>query len=178
MMLYLYLRTIHPEFFKIYAWRSYRGPDLEAEVWITGLSHVLTVRRLSKNRTAERCLTEVIGPAGLEIPDRGRVQSLALVGEDEAAFHLRNGFHHQISFATETLDDEHFASSYEELRAQAHKEGVSCEYRIEGVEKKMWPLALMFPDHARGGFLLHAFHVFPEQRSILKTQTLIELPEK
>jgi len=178
MVMHLYLRTIHPEFFKIFAWRSYRGPEMEAEIWITGLSHVLTVRRLSKGRAAERCITEVIAPAGTPMPDRGRVQTLALVGEDESAFQLRNGFHHQISFESETLKEELFAAAYEELRALAHKEGLSCEYRVEGVEKKLWPLALMFPDHARGGFLLHAFHVFPEYLTILKTQTLIELPEK
>jgi len=63
------------------------------------------------------------------------------------------------------------------LYAQGRNEGLSCEYRVDGLDRKLWPLALVFPHHARGGFLLHAFHVFPEYRTILKTQTLIEVPE-
>lgn len=179
MMLYLYLRPLHPEFFKVFAQRFYKGRDLEAEIWITGLSHVLTVRRVGKGlRAQERCVTEIVGPAGLAIPDRGRITALALVGENEARTELRNGFRHQINYESETLDEELFETTYEDLRKQAHKEGLSCEYRIEGIERKLWPLAVTFPDHAGGGFVLHAFHVFPEYRTILKTQTLIEFPER
>ncbi len=178
MMLYLYLRPLHPEFFKVFAQRFYKGRDLEAEIWITGLSHVLTVRRVGKGRSYERCVTEIVGPAGLAIPDRGRIASVALVGEDEARAELRNGFRHRINFETETLNEQLFEAAYEDLRKQALKEGLSCEYRIEGVERKLWPLAVTFPDHAGGGFVLHAFHVFPEYLTILKTQTLIEFPER
>lgn len=173
----LYLRPIHPEFFHIFAWRSYEAADFDAELWITGLSHVLTVRRKARGRAAERCVTEVIGPSGLALPGRGRVESVSLAGEDEAQFALRNGFRYHMSFQTETVEsDDVFASIYNDLRNQAAGEGLSCEYRVEGVERKLWPLALTVPVHTRGGFLLHAFHVFPDFKTILKTQTLIELP--
>lgn len=178
MVMSLYLRPIHPEFFKIFAWRAYEGTGYEAELWITGLSHVLTVRRTA-GRAAERCVTEVIGPSGMPLPERGRVETLPLVGDSEAQFALRNGFTYRISYQAEQLEDaDVFAAIYDDLRNQAHKEGLSCEYRVEGVERDVWPLAMTVPSHARGGFLLHAFHVFPDQKTILKTQTLIEIPQR
>jgi len=181
MELQLYLRPIHPEFFKIFAWRSFEGPGYEAELWITGLSHVLTVRTTSPGgRAAERCVTEVIGPADLPLPKRGRVESLGLKGkgENEARFTLRNRFRYHLTFHFERLAQDVFAATYQDLRQQGHKEGVACEYRLEGQERAMWPLAYTMPTHIRGGFLLHAFHCFPDQATILKTQTLIELPKR
>ncbi|NIA20485.1 MAG: DUF2617 family protein, partial [Anaerolineaceae bacterium] len=180
MELQLYLRPIHPEFFKIFAWRSFEGPGYEAELWITGLSHVLTVRSMSPGgRPAERCVTEVIGPADLPLPKRGRVESLDLKGEDEATFALRNGFRYHLTYHIERLAEDVFAATYEDLRKQGRSaEGVACEYRLEGRERAMWPLAFVMPTHIRGGFLLHAFHCFPDQATILKTQTLIELPKR
>jgi hypothetical protein len=173
----LYLRPIHPEFFQIFTWRSYEGPGYEAEVWITGLSHVLTVRQTGPQlRSAERCVTEVIGPSGMSLPDRGQVESLPLRGEDETSIQLRNGFQYHLQFHCEKLEEHVFATTYEELRTQGLKEGVACEYRVDGLERSTWPFALTVPTHTRGGFLLHAFHCFPDQMTILKTQTLIELP--
>jgi hypothetical protein len=176
MMMSLYLRAIHPEFFRIFAWRSFKTRHYEAELWITGLSHVLTVRQAAGRHSAERCVTEVIGPSHMALPPRGKVQAIPLAGEDEASFALRNGFQYQISFQTETLKDaEVFAALYEDLRHQSHKEGLACEFRTEGVERALWPMALIIPTYTREGFLLYAFHVFPDHQAVLKTQTLIEI---
>jgi len=179
MTMSLYLRPIHPEFFRIFAWRSYKAPEYEAELWITGLSHVLTVSCTGNGRTREGCVAEIIGPGGIDLPQRGLVESLDLAGNNESRFELRNGFRYSISFETETFSDaDLFAAVYDDLRNQGARDGLACEYRIEGVDRTLWPLAMTMPSHARGGFLLHAFHVFPDHRSILKTQTLIEVPPK
>ena len=177
MAIRLYLRSLHPEFFRIFTSRVYRATEYEAELWITGLSHVLTVRHTNGGQSAERCVTEVIGPSGMELPDRGQVEEVSLATDNEAAFSLRNGFRYHISFQTEQVRDEDvFAGIYDDLRNQGTEEGLSCEYRVAGIDRSLWPLALAIPMHARGGFLLHAFHVFPDFRTILKTQTLIEIP--
>ncbi len=118
----------------------------------------------------------MIGPVGGGLPDRGRVEHLELRGESEAKFGLRNGFQYQISFQSERLDGDLLAATYDSLRHQGHAEGLSCEFRVEGVRRDLWPLAMTMPTHARGAFLLHAFHVFPDYKTILKTQTLVELP--
>lgn len=178
MALALYLRPIHPEFFRIFSWQSFTAPEYEADLWITGLSHVVTVRSTAGGRSAERCLTEIIGPDTVALPQRGRAETLPLHDSQEASFGLRNGFTYQISSQVETIDDaDVFAAIYDGLRNQGLREGLSCEYRIEGVERKLWPLAMTVPTHTRGAFLLHAFHVFPDFRTILKTQTLIEVPK-
>lgn len=177
MRMSLYLRPIHPEFFRIFASRTFRGTGYEAELWITGLSHVLTLTRGDSPRGAERCVSEIIGPSSMDLPERGRVEELPLNGTDEVRRTLRNGFRYQISFETELFTDaDVFAAVYDDLRNQGHKEGISCEYRLNGLERDHWPLAMTLPQHARDGFLLHAFHVFPDQMTILKTQTLIEMP--
>jgi hypothetical protein len=179
MTLSLYLRPIHPEFFRIFNWQSYRSANYEAELWITGLSHVLTVRHTGTGRSAERCVTEVIAPEAMAMPERGRVEHVSLASNQEASYGLRNGFRYQLSAETEQVaDDDVFAAIYEDLRNQGHREGLSCEFRVDGFDRSLWPLAITVPNHTRGGFLLHAWHVFPDFRSILKTQTLIEVPEE
>jgi len=179
MMMGLYTRSIHPEFFRIFASRSYKAPEYEAQLWITGLSHVLMVTRTGSLGAKEACITEIIGPADVDLPQRGLVETLPLKGNDESRFELRNGFRYHIGFETETFsDDDLFATVYDDLRNQGATEGLSCEYRLEGVQRRLWPLAMTMPSHARGGFLLHAFHVFPDHRTILKTQTLVEVPQK
>ena len=176
MRMCLYLRPIHPEFFTIFALRTYKGTNFEAELWITGLSHVFTVRRVRGRRAEERCVTEVIGPSSLELPERGLVERVALAGENEASFALKNGFQYHLSFQAETLKElEVFTANYDELRRQGFKEGLSCEYRLQGVSRSLWPLAITVPTQIRDGFLLHAFHIFPDYQTILKTQTLIEM---
>ena len=178
MVLTLYLRPIHPEFFRIYSERSFTAPEYEADLWITGLGHVVTVRSTLGGRTAERCVTEIIGPDAVALPDRGRAELLHLHADQESSFILRNGFTYQLHSQVETIDDaDVFAAIYDGLRNQGLKEGISCEYRLEGVQRKLWPLAMVVPTHTRGAFLLHAFHVFPDFRTILKTQTLIEVPK-
>ncbi len=173
----LYLRPIHPEFFKIHAQRSIRGTSYDADIWVTGLSHVLTVRhRTAPGHAAERCVTEVIGPMGVGLPDRGRVHQVALKGENEASYSLRNGFQYSINYHCEALEEDVFAATYQTLRKQATREALACEFRMEGQEAEMWPLAIIIPTHTRGGLLVHAFHVFPHERTILKTQTLIDMP--
>ena len=179
MRMCLYLRPIHPEFFTIFATRTYKGTDYEAELWITGLSHVFTVRRVGDPRAEQRCVTEVIAPASLDLPARGRVESIDLAGDDEASFALKNGFQYQLTYQAETVKDDHqFAAMYGELRAQGFKEGVSCEYRLQGVSRSHWPLAITIPTQIPSGFVFHAFHIFPDFKTILKTQTLIEMPRK
>jgi len=178
MVVALYLRPIHPEFFHIFASKSFSAPEYEAELWITGLSHVVTVRSTAGGRSAERCVTEIIGPDTLPLPGRGRAEVLPLQDGQEASFGLRNGFRYQISTQVETFDDaDVFAATYESLRHQGRREGISCEFRIEGLQRTLWPLAMTVPTHTRGAFLLHAFHIFPDARTILKTQTLIEVPQ-
>lgn len=173
----LYLRPIHPEFFTIHARRSLSSTSYDVEIWITGLSHVLTLQhRSAGGHTAERCLTEVVGPIGFGLPDRGRVHQVALKGENEVGYTLRNGFQYNINYHCEKLDEDVFAATYDRLRHQQTREALACEFRIEDEQTQRWPLAIVIPTHARGGFLLHAFHVFPHERTILKTQTLIDMP--
>lgn len=179
MVMTLYLRTIHPEFFRIFNRRQYQAPGCEAELWITGLSHVFTVRRRPNGRTPQRCVTEIIAPQNTSLPDRGKVEELKLTGNMETHVTLRNGFAYQLNTQCETIaDDDVFAAIYEDLRNQGHREGLSCEYRINSLDRTLWPLAMAVPQSTRDGFLLHSFHIFPDFKAILKTQTLIEVPQR
>ena len=110
MVMTLYLRTIHPEFFRIFNRRQYQAPGCEAELWITGLSHVFTVRGSPNGRTPQRCVTEIIAPQHVGLPDRGKVEELKLTGNVEAGLTLRNGFVYQLSTQCETIDDNASAS--------------------------------------------------------------------
>ena len=68
----VYLRALHPEFFRIRVRRSIAHSALDSEVWLLDGGHVITFV------DGPNAITEVLAPRDLELPKRGLARTVDL----------------------------------------------------------------------------------------------------
>ena len=76
---YLYQRALHPELFRINQVKRIEQRRYTAEIWIVGLSHVVTVQH------GKHCLTELITDENEVLPKMGLAASFPFRGERDHA---------------------------------------------------------------------------------------------
>jgi len=168
--LLVYDRALHPELFHRYA--SYRVEQgrYHAEIWITGLSHVVTVT------CGRKSLTELLARENDTLPTRGVLTRFRLKGERDHEKRTPDGWGYLVSTQVETMDEALYKSVHHDLLRHTEKRGWFHAY--EG-----WPGGELTPftyiDHeARDReFHVHAFHAYPLERTLVKSQSIIELPD-
>jgi len=83
------------------------------------------------------------------------------------------GVSYQVSFQVETLSPENFCTVHRELVAEGGKGGLVHA----GSPNHRWALTPVSSIHVEawgGGLSLSTFHTFPDECSVVKTQSLIE----
>jgi len=161
----VYLRSLHPEFFTIRARQAFRGPDFSGEIWLLDPGHVISLR------DGPNAVTEVIAPRGIELPPRGLIRTVDLTGENEEAIEVRGLLVYRTAYHLDTQDQATYLREAEELLAGA--EGVA-KLTQPPHEAAARPFSYAVPELRTDSLLVHAWHGFPLERTILKTQTLIE----
>ena len=162
-------RPAHPELFRI--WRSFRvrQGEYQAEVWITGLGHLVTVA--SRGRFA----TEIVGRDTGVLPARGVVSRFRLKGERDFEKELFEGWKYMVSSQVEVMDEGLYKSVHLDLLRHGAKRGVLVTYD-EWAEGELVPFSLVDHEARHCEFHIHAFHAFPAERTVVKTQSLFEVP--
>jgi len=194
----VFLRPLHPEFFTIRARRALESGagGFQAEVWLLDPGHVISFI------AGEQAVTETIAPRDLALPKRGLVREIDLAGEREERFEARGTLVYQMAYQVDAAGPETYRREVEELLAgvrQAHlfaenagdaagRHGDSpavkprqpataravpvpgaCPARVAG---RAFSYAV--PELRANSLLVHTWHGFPAEATILKTQTLIE----
>jgi hypothetical protein len=163
----LYGRPLHPELFEILATRTVRREDYRLTVRITRTGHVITW----ENRDV--CLTEVACAADQELPEKRRLLGYRMRGEHAGAVTCAHGVSYQMSFQVETLSPEIFVHVHEEILADGHKRGLLHNFRPNH-RLALAPLGFVTVEARNNCLLLSAFHTFPAEHTVVKTQSLIE----
>jgi hypothetical protein len=162
----LYGRPLHPELFEILAARRIRRSGYALDLWITTTGHVITWK------DGPSQLTEIVaGPE--ELPDWGLKLRHRLRGERCDMVGGANGISYQVSFQVETLSPENFLTVHSELLSDSGKDGLLHA----SVPNHRWALTPVSSIHVEawgGGLSLSTFHTFPDECSVVKTQSLIE----
>ena len=70
----LFQRPVHPELFQIYAKRRLQTPNYEAEIWVTGCTHVVSVY------VENTWLSEVVSSPGQMLPQHGLIERFQFRG--------------------------------------------------------------------------------------------------
>jgi len=161
----LYLRTLHPEFFTIRARRAFEHSGLEFEVWLLEVGHVVTFI------DGPEAITEVLAPRDLELPKRGLVRTLDLVREHEHRLETRGPIVYHMAYQVDAEDPGTYQREAEELLASARQGHLFSEEPREVARR---PFSYAVPEPKGRGLLVHTWHGFPAESTILKTQTLIE----
>jgi hypothetical protein len=163
----LHGRPLHPEFFDILAERKLRHADFELTVRVTRTGHVISWEN------KDVYLTEVTAAAEQGLPERRRLLHYRLRNEHCATLACAHGVNYQVSFQVEVLSPEIFLHVHDEILADGRKRGLLHSFPSQN-RLCVAPLGLICAEHRPGCLFLSSFHTFPAERTVVKTQSLIE----
>ena len=167
--LFLFERPLHPELFRHYADFRVTQARYHADVWIVGLGHVVTVT------SGAQSITEVMAPDLEILPTRGVVSRFRLKGERDFERELQDNWQYMVSTQVETMDEPLYKSVHNDLLRHTTKRGWHYPYE-EWAESNLAPFTYIDHEARDGEFHVHAFHAFPHDRAIIKSQSIFELP--
>jgi hypothetical protein len=164
----LYGRPLHPELFDILAVRKIQRDGAELTVRITRTGHVISW----ENRDVY--LTEVAAAADQLLPEKRRLLSHRLRGEQSDHLACMHGVSYQMSFQVETLPPEIFLHVHDEILADGTKRGLLHNFQPHH-RLALAPLGFVTVEARAGCLFLSSFHTFPDEHTVVKTQSLIEM---
>lgn len=167
--LFLFDRPLHPELFRHYADFRVRQARYGADVWIVGLGHVVTFT------AGAQVLTEVISVDSELLPARGVLTRFRLKGERDLDRRPPEGLAYMVSTQIETMDEPLYKSVHQDLVRHAAKRGCFQPYEGWG-EGDLVPFSYIDYEARDAEFHVHAFHAFPAEHTIVKTQSIFEIP--
>jgi len=167
LVFHLYDAPLHPELFDTLARRSVRKDDYDLTVRITRTGHALTWQ----SRTAH--LTEVTADSDLPLPAGRAKLKLRIRGEHCASVALGGGLHYQTSYQVEALPVEIFLHVHDEILRDGAKRGLLHNFQPNH-RLALAPLGFVTVEAWAGCLLVSSFHTFPDEHTVVKTQSLIE----
>jgi hypothetical protein len=167
LMLRVYDRALHPEFFDCHGLVVLECGALRVHLRLCSAGHLLCVRR------KQLVLTEAITEKNQSLPPQGCVLQQKVRGCRTRSLPLPEGVRYDIGCQLETLEPELFLRMHEELRSDCAHADLAYEFPSPN---RFSPGALSVVSAAvnRTSVMLHAFHTFPDHCAIIKTQTLFE----
>lgn len=165
----VYGRPLHPELFQVYHSRSVRRGDYQAKIDITSAGHVVTWRY------AGLTLTEVAASAHHPLPQRRRLLSYRLRGQRDDRIDCRGGVCYQVSFQLEPVEPEIFWTFQEELAADGRQQGMFHQFNSSG-RMALGALSYINVETRNRSLLVQAFHTFPDDYAIVKSQSMFQIP--
>jgi hypothetical protein len=164
----LFNRPLHPELFEILAERRVERDDQRLTVRITRAGHVITWEH------NDVWLTEVAAAAADMLPTDGRLMSCRLRGEHLAEVESTPSVRYQMSVQVETLPLEIFLHIHDEIVADGAKRGFLHNFQPNH-RLALAPLGFVTLEGRHDCLVIHAFHTFPDEHTVIKSQSLIEL---
>lgn len=164
----VYGRPLHPELFDILAVRRIERDDYEVAVHVTRSGHLITWRNPDVILTE---LAEVEQP----LSQQHRLFHYKMRGEHAGSISCGHGIKYQMNFQVETLPPEIFLHVHEEILADGGKGGLLHNFQPNH-RLAIAPLGYIAMETRPGCLFLSSFHTFPEENTVVKAQTLIEMP--
>ena len=163
-------RTLHPELFVIQAQTTITHHSFVAHIAITNAGHVVQLK------SSQHLLCEVVAPHRQPLPSRFLLFDKNLRSSRDESLCMPNGVDYHLSFQVERLDPEIYLRLHEEFCIDCKKATLG---HIFATPNRLAPAAVSYlqADLFPRSLLIHAFHTFPENCAVVKTQTLIELPK-
>jgi hypothetical protein len=165
----LYGRPLHPELFEVFASRSVSRGDYEATIQITNAGHVVAWRY------GGLTLTEVACSAHHPLPQKRRLLHYKLKGSRSDKMQCRGGARYQMSFELETVEPAVFWTYQHELTADGVRQGMIHRFDSSG-RMALGALSYVNVETRNRSVLIQAFHTFPDDYAIVKSQSLFEAP--
>jgi hypothetical protein len=165
----LFGRALHPELFKVFATKTVERGDYRAQIDITSAGHVITWRYRGLT------LTEVACSAQHPLPEKRRLLSYRLKGERNDRVECRGGIVYQMNYQLEPVAPEVFWSFQAELNADSKHNGLMHMFDSSG-RMALGAVSFIHAETRSRSLTVQAFHTFPDDYAIVKTQSVFELP--
>ncbi len=169
LLFHVYGRALHPELFEVHASRSVERGGYQATINITGAGHVVAWRYQGIT------LTEVAASAQHPLPQKRRLLSYLLKGERNDRVECRGGVRYQMSFQLEAVDPQLFWTFQQELALDGKHQGMLHRFDSSG-RMALGALSYINVETRNRSLLVQAFHTFPDDYAIVKSQSLFEIP--
>lgn len=167
--LFVFDRALHPELFQHFADYHVEQVRYHVDVWVIGLSHVITVT------SGQRCLTELLARESDLLPSRGMLSRLRLKGERDHERKTADGWSYLVSTQVETMDRALYKSVHQDLVRHTEKRGWFYSYDAWS-DGELRPFTYIDHEARDREFHVHVFHAYPQEQTLIKTQSIVELP--
>jgi len=166
----LYGRALHPELFEVHTSRRIERGGYSAKVDVTSAGHVVTWCY------GGLVLTEVAASARNPLPQKRRLLSYKLKGERSDRVECRGGVTYQVNFQLEPVSPEIFWMFQQELAQDGEHKGLLHNFEPSG-RMSMGAISYINVETRDRSMLVQAFHTFPDEHAIVKSQSLFHLPK-
>lgn len=168
LLFHVFERTLHPELFEVRNAARVRQPRFIAILRIFDTGHSIEFR------TRRDKLTEVIASREQPLPERFEVLQRRINRDRDEKLKFASGLTYSTSFQFEQLSPERFLQVHEELASDCEKAPLRHSF---AAKNRLAPAALSFlqTDVWSHSLLVHSFHTFPENCTVVKTQSLFEM---
>jgi hypothetical protein len=170
LQLCLYQRALHPELFQIHRVKRIEQPRYQVEIWVLGLAHVVTMQ------SGNQILTELITEENELLPKSGLATSFRFRGERDHAQSFET-MKYILSTQVERLTSQLFPATHRDYMHYAQNRGVLVPFN-EWSHGGLPPFSFIDFDARDHEFHVHAFHAFPEELTLLKTQSIFEIVKR
>ena len=165
---YLYNRPLHPELFDIYHDRNIVKNGYEAQIWVTGCTHVIGFYR---DRAS---IVEVTADAEAELPARGLLLETPFRGEKAHERKRAEGINYMVNYQVETMSPAVYSKTHHELARQGSRRGLFVPFP-KWMSRSLTPFTYIDYEAKPNELHVFTFHAFPEDLTLIKTQSLFEL---
>ena len=167
----LYGRPLHPELFQVFCTRKIAHGPYEATVNITSTGHLVAWSYQGIT------LTEVATGAHMPLPQKRRLLSYRLQGERNDKVECRGGANYLMSFQLEKVQPDIFWNYQNDLFQGGETDGILYRFESSG-RMALGAISYIHMDIRMRSLRIQAFHTFPDDYAIVKSQSIFELPRK
>jgi len=167
----LYGRALHPELFEVHQVRTVERGGQRAKIQITSAGHVVTWCYEGT------ILCEVAAAANHPLPQQRRLLSRRLYGEHHETVECRGGCRYEVRFQLEPLDPALFWSFQQQLVQDAQRKGMLHSFESSG-RVSLGAISYINLESRDRSLMVQAFHTFPDDNAIVKSQSVFRLPSE
>ena len=165
----LYDRPLHPELFEIYTDHQISRSGYEAQIWVTGCTHVIGFYR------GDQSVVEVIADASAMLPQRGCVVELPFRGERTFERRRMEGVNYMMNFQVERMSEGVYSRTHHDLARLGARRGLFVPFPMWMNRPPLTPFTYIDIQDTPNHLHVFTFHAFPDDLTIIKTQSIFEL---